>query len=453
MSEQKTYSISKYLSAVKRLVTEQIPTIWVHGVITQVSERGRMVYLGIAEYVEGDVKPVASLPLFIFASDYGSISQKLEKLPVPFRLQPELKVNLLIQADFYVPQGKFQARVLDIDPVYTLGELALTRQAILERLVREGLRDRNRMQPMPAVPLKIGLITGEGTAAYQDFITVLQNSGFAFEVATAWARMQGAETENTILTSLGNLRQLEGIDVVCIVRGGGSRTDLNFFDSEALCRAVALFPVPVLTGIGHEIDKSLLDIVAWESRITPTDCAKFLVRRIEETWGNTQAIGQEVARCTRERLQGAQRRLDNALSRMTRALPQRLAREKEKQTQMLRDFSKLPLRRFLREQELLERNKEGLIHGARKILQYQSLRLDLLAERTRSHDPARMLARGFSLSTDTNGNIVRSVKQLSTGDRISTRFSDGTVFGTIDAVESTPEIVYSQLNTPTLPRN
>lgn len=435
VAEQKTYSISKYLAAVKRLVTEQIPTIWVHGVITQISERGRMFYLAMAEYSEGDVKPVATLPLFLFASDYTAICQKLDSLPVPFRLKADLKVNLLIQADFYVPQGKFQGRVLDIDPVYTLGELALTRQAILERLQKEGLRDRNARLPMPPAPMRVGLVTGEGTAAYQDFVTVLQHSGFAFEVIPAWARMQGAETESTVLAALGKLRLDAAIDVVCVVRGGGSRTDLNFFDSEALCRAVALFPVPVLTGIGHEIDQSLLDLVAWESRITPTDCAKYLVNRVGESWEKTQELGQEIASAARERLQRAMVRLEGAYSRLGRSLPQRLARAKERQAQLLREFAKAPQRRFARETEKLLRDQDGLAHGARKILQYQGLRLDLLAERVRSQDPVRLLARGYTLSTGPDGKVVKSALGLAPGMRLRTRFVDGEVECRVESVQ------------------
>lgn len=338
MPEQKTYSISKYLTAVKRLVSEQIPTIWVHGVITQMQERGRMLYLSLAEYAENDVKPVATLPLFIFSSDFAAIQNKLNALPSPFDLRPELKVNLLIQADFYVPQGKFQGRVLDVDPVYTLGEMALTRQAILERLTREGLRDRNGALPLPVVPLRVGLITGEGTAAFNDFMSVLAQSGFAFQVVPAWARMQGAETENSILTALGTLLKDRQLDVVCIVRGGGSRTDLNFFDSEALCRAVALFPIPVFTGIGHEIDRSLLDLFAWESRITPTDCAKFLVQRVSEAWESTQALGQGIAQRTQDKLRYAWLRIEGAKDQIKRSVTQRVSREHERQARIQKDF-------------------------------------------------------------------------------------------------------------------
>lgn len=433
-SEVKTYSISKYLSAVKRLVSEQIPTIWVHGVISQVNERGRMVYLAMAEYAEGDVKPVATLPLFIFASDYTQISEKLSRLPAPFSLQPELKVNLLIQADFYVPQGKFQGRVLDIDPVYTLGELALTRQAILERLSREGLRERNGALPMPRLPLRVGLVTGVGTAAYQDFVTVLSQSGFAFSVVPCWARMQGAETENSILEALGRLRQDKELDVVCIVRGGGSRTDLNYFDSEALCRAVALYGVPVLTGIGHEIDRSLLDLVAWEARITPTDCAKFLVRRVEESWEQTQILGQEIAQRSRERLQRALQGLGQAYARLGRSLPRRIEREKERQERFRLVLAKGPMRTCQRAHELLRRDADGLAHGAHKILSYQSLKLDLQGAKIEANDPLRPLARGYALVSSRFGLSIRSVEGLEKGDSLQIRLADGTLLSRVEEV-------------------
>lgn len=433
-SEQKTYAISKYLAAVKRLVSEQIPTIWVHGVITQLQERGRMVYLAIAEYAEGDVKPVATLSLFIYGSEYTAMLRKLEALPAPFRLQTELKVNLLVQADFYVPQGKFQGRVLDIDPVYTLGELALTRQAILQRLVAEGLRYRNASMPLATVPLKVGLITGEGTAAYHDFMTTLSSGGFAFSVHPEWARMQGSETETTVLEALGKLRAVADLDVVCVVRGGGSRTDLNYFDSEALCRAVALFPIPVLTGIGHEIDQSLLDLVAYRSCITPTDCAKFLVSTVLDSWQNTRDLGREVARKVERRLREASVRLQNSAHRLGRSLPQRFAREAEKHRRFREELAKAPLRRIAQERLGLARNSDGLQQGARKILEYQRLRLELLQERISARDPARLMRQGYSLTVDTQGRLVRSVQALSVGTVLVTRLADGEITSQVQSL-------------------
>ena len=170
---------------------------FVRGVITQINEKSKVVYLSIADFEEGNVNPLATVPLYCFAAKFAAIRAKVENYPQPFELKEQLKVSFLIKADLYVPYGKLQAQILDIDPVYTLGELALTKSAILKRLALEGLLEKNKALALADVPVRVGLITGEGTAAYKDFTTKLAESPFSFKVKTAYAKMQGSETEST----------------------------------------------------------------------------------------------------------------------------------------------------------------------------------------------------------------------------------------------------------------
>ena len=286
--EIRSFSVKKFLTSIKNKL-EDTPNVWVHGVITQMTEKGNMVYMSIADFNEGDVKPEATLALSCYAGRFAIIKAKAETCPTPFKIKEQLKVCFLVKADVYIPFGKLQGSVLDIDPVYTLGELAVTRAAILKRLALEGLLEKNKSLELADVPLRVGLITGEKTAAYKDFTTRLAASPFKFCVNTAYARMQGNETEASVILAMEKLLSDKELDVICIVRGGGSKTDLNYFDSEALCRTVANSPIPVFTGIGHEIDKSLLDEVAYQSCITPTDCAKRLVERVQDSWVKMQS--------------------------------------------------------------------------------------------------------------------------------------------------------------------
>ena len=281
-TENKSYTVTQYMKALKQKV-ESTPAVWVRGVITQINEKARVVYLSIADFEEGNVNPLATVPLYCYSAKFAAIRSKVENYPQPFTLKEQLKVSFLIKADLYIPYGKLQAQILDIDPIYTLGELALTKSAILKRLALEGLLEKNKALTLADVPIRVGLITGEGTAAYKDFTTKLAESPFNFKVKTAYAKMQGSDTEPTVLAALEELARDTSLDVVCIIRGGGSKTDLNFFDSEALCRAVANYPIPVFTGIGHEIDRSLLDEVAYQSCITPTDTAKRLIDRVADS--------------------------------------------------------------------------------------------------------------------------------------------------------------------------
>jgi exodeoxyribonuclease VII large subunit len=427
----KTYPVSKYLTSIKKLLEAKVPQIWVHGVITQVTERGRVVYLNLAEFTEGDVKPVASLSLYVFTPEFVQIQAKLANLPKPFVITEQIKVNLLIEADLYVPYGKFQARLVDIDPSFTVGELALTRQAILKRLADEGLLRLNATRPFPAVPLQIGLITGEGTAAYQDFCTTLQNSPFAFQITPVFARMQGNNTENTILDALGKLRTNENLDVVCIIRGGGSKTDLNYFDSEALCRAVAAFPIPVLTGIGHEIDQSLLDLVAWEACITPTDCAKRLVKQVENSWERMQGVATAIATAVRAQLSHSKDHLRRIQGDLTRHFSKRLVQEREHLSTARRLLTKSPLRLLHMEYEKLQRNQEGLNFGVQKLLQLEKSRFALMEQRVKTNDPKTMLAKGYSLTTRKDGKLLRTRSDVSPGDLLITHLTNGTVESTV----------------------
>ncbi len=423
---EKTFPVSKYLSAVKKLLTTQVPPVWVNGVITQITERGRMVYLAIAEFAEGDVKPVAKLDLYLFAGEFAQMQARLMNLPVPFAFKEQIKVNLQVEADFYVGSGKFQCRVRNIDPNFTVGELAKTRKAILQRLEREGLLEKNKRLPFAELPLKVGLVTGEMTAAYKDFTTTLASSGFPFEVVTEFARMQGNETEATVLDALSALERRGDLDSVCIVRGGGAKTDLNYFDSESLCRKIAGFPYPVLTGIGHQIDESLVDKVAYASCITPTDCAKFLIARAENAKRALAEIVRQIANGTQAAISSAKERLLQAESRISIVFGKRIAAEEQK----LHAFAHNLLHgseRALREEEVkLVRNFEGLRFGAQKIIALEKAKFELVETKVQANDPKRILSRGYSYTTF-NGKTVATAAEIHPGDELSLHFADGCV--------------------------
>jgi exodeoxyribonuclease VII large subunit len=253
---KKAYTVSLYNRGVERLLKKHAKSVWVEGVITQLQVRGKAAYLTLGEFAEDDAKPKAVLDVMLWAWQLEDYNARFAQLPTPFALRPDLKVSLLLEPNFYVPTGRFQPKVLDVDEAFTLGELSLTRRKILEKLQKEGLLDKNKKLALAEVPLRIGLITAPGSAAFKDFTTVLLQSGFSFQILLASARMQGAATESTVTEAFAALAK-HSLDCICLVRGGGAKTDLVFFDSENICRAIAACPVPVLTGIGHEIDRSL----------------------------------------------------------------------------------------------------------------------------------------------------------------------------------------------------
>ena len=422
----KSFSVDKYLQSVKRKLTET-PAVWVHGVITQMTVKERVVYLSIADFAEGDVKPVATLPLYCFTGKFDALCQKAEMAEKPFTLREQIKVCFQVKADLYITLGKFQAQVLDIDPVYTIGELALTRQAILKKLQKEGLLDKNKALEFPATPINVGLITGETTAAYKDFTTRLKESPFNFKVHVEYAKMQGNDTESTVLQALERLQQDSEIDVICIVRGGGAKTDLNYFDSEALCRAVANCSVPVLTGIGHEIDKSLLDEVAYLSCITPTDCAKRLVERVQDCWLAMMSLMEDIAGGAKELLTESHEALSNAGHSLQRNVTTRIQKEKSdiaiKGTSLSKEVHFILKNEFQR----VERNAEGLHQGSRKILELENAKFQMAEMRVKNASPETVLKKGYSFTLDKDGKFIRSKAQVKAGDLITTHLADGSV--------------------------
>lgn len=425
-TENKSYTVTQYMRALKQKV-ESTPAVWVRGVITQINEKARVVYLSIADFEEGNVNPLATVPLYCYSAKFAAIRAKVENYPQPFTLKEQLKVSFLIKADLYVPYGKLQAQILDIDPVYTLGELALTKSAILKRLALEGLLEKNKALTLADVPIRVGLITGEGTAAYKDFTTKLAESPFNFKVKTAYAKMQGADTEPTVLAALEELAKDSELDVVCIIRGGGSKTDLNFFDSEALCRAVANFSLPVFTGIGHEIDRSLLDEVAYQSCITPTDTAKRLIDRVTDSWNRMLSLAQNIALQTKETLVSVNRDLTYKGNRLQQKVNALIQKEAMKLSLYKGNLQKDLLFIFRGERERIARDSEGLHQGSRKILDLEKSKFNLIELRVKNADPETTLSKGYTLTLDANGKFIRNKNQLKPGDTLTTRFKDGCV--------------------------
>ena len=240
-------------------------------------------------------------------------------------------------------------------------------------------------------------------------------------------KMQGNDTESTVLQALERLQQDSEIDVICIVRGGGAKTDLNYFDSEALCRAVANCPVPVLTGIGHEIDKSLLDEVAYLSCITPTDCAKRLVERVQDSWQAMMSLMEDIGGGAKELLASSRETLASAGHSLQRNVTARI--QKEKSDIAVKGTSLSKEVRFILKSEFqrAERNTEGLHQGSRKILELEKAKFQMAEMRVKNASPETVLKKGYSFTLDKNGKFIKSKSQVHPGDLITTRLADGSV--------------------------
>ena len=347
------------------------------------------------------------------------------------RLENGIAVRIHGRLDFYAPSGRITLVMDQLDARFTLGQLAAQRDHLLRALVAEGLLDRNRRLPLPLVPLRVGVVTSRDAAAWHDFRAELHRSGLAFKLRVRDVRVQGDGADAGIAEAIGDLGEPGGgqppVDVVVLVRGGGARTDLATFDSELVARAIAGSPVPVLTGLGHEIDRSVADEVAHTALKTPTACAGALIERVPDLPASGRAdLGGRGRPGIRRR--GAGRgepgRHDEAhlaahLGRgravgLAAGPPRRAAPRSSSRSSPAGSVASTTM-------------AVGCWWVDAGEWPTPDRDLDSLAARVRALDPERTLARGWSITRRPDGTIVRSAADVSDGDELVTTLADGTV--------------------------
>jgi exodeoxyribonuclease VII large subunit len=269
------FSVSAVTSRIQEILQPAIgKQFWLKAEISSGRERGGHFYCNLVETGD-DGKIIAQLSCRIWRQSFDKIKAKFKQNNLTPDFSDGTVAGLQCSLSFH-PQWGISLDVTDADTSVALGELELRKQAILERLQKEGLFEPNKLLSVPFLPIRIGLITSSGSAACQDFLETIQKSGFGFQIFLADATVQGDNTEKTVLRALDTLEQLN-LDLVVIIRGGGSKTDLSYMDNEAIARRIAKYKIPVWTGIGHEIDMSVLDYVANRFFKTPTAVADNIV--------------------------------------------------------------------------------------------------------------------------------------------------------------------------------
>jgi exodeoxyribonuclease VII large subunit len=368
-----------------------------------------------------------------------------------FELRNGVEVRLRGHLEFWKEGGRLQFVITDVDPDFTLGVLAVSRERVLRALAEDGLLERNRSLVLAAVPLEVGLITSHGSAAYHDFLQELDASGLGFRIRHVHSVVQGPGAEPSVVRALRSLAVAHAarpLDVVAMVRGGGSRTDLAVFDGERIARAVAQMPVPVLTGIGHEIDSSVADLVAHASYKTPTACAAAIVERVHDFLGLLHERWDALAELVDGRLSSAEDELADRARRIATATRHRVVvadQVLEHRAQRLGRSARQELRRadHVSERAAERVRTQAHVHLARaggaldraadrirperlgQLLNTEGHRLDVLAARLSANDPQRVLARGWSLTRTADGRVVRSAADAPVGTELHTRLADG----------------------------
>jgi exodeoxyribonuclease VII large subunit len=438
-----TYSVSQLCGEVKSFLNEAFGSVWVAGEAQRVrpSQRGHL-YFELVEKGRGD-EIVGKLEAVIWKSDLARIERLLKGSDQ--KIGEGMQVRCRGGVDFYGPTGRAQLCVREVDPVFTLGQLERRRRETLAALTAAGLLDRNRALPLPDLPLRLALLTSAGSAAYHDFLSGLQASGYGFQVILLHAAVQGKEAEGEVVSALAALAGLP-IDLAVLIRGGGSRSDLAVFDSRRIAEAIARAPVPVLTGLGHEIDQAIADLVAHTALKTPTQAAELLVNRVREREQQLNDLRRKIRREALEPLRNAREALGRA-ERGVEVARLRLAEAGRHLGELSRAFVRLgrsALRAALRREAELtgrfsgaarrrlaagERARrilgERLAAAARARLRETEVKLDGFARLCAQLAPERTLERGFTLTRDAHGRLLRRPDQATAGDRIVTRFASG----------------------------
>ena len=376
---------------------------------------------------ERTATPIAKASAKCWASKWLVIKPYFERTTGQ-RLSAGMKVLLKVYAQFHEAYG-FSWIVTDIDPTYTMGDMARKRQEIIRQLKAEGVFDLQKELSLPLFCQRIAVISSETAAGYGDFCNQLADNPYGFQFRT-WlfpAIMQGEGIEKSIIEALNRINAVcDDFDAVVIIRGGGATSDMSGFDTLALAENVANFPSPIITGIGHERDESVLDMVSHIRVKTPTAAATFLISHLKEVLDVVTQAQDLIARYAQQKLLT----LNSQLSTLSEMIPRLFSVVKTRQEARLESLQSRMIsemqQKIVSSQSRLEGFEQRIpILLERKLLSERH-RLEMITEKVKSLDPALLLQRGYSITLK-DGKAVRDAAMLKENDIIETRLSKGTI--------------------------
>ena len=407
-----TLSVTEFVKYVNRVLSREFsPGVWVQGEVVKWRVVGRNAYCQLVENKDG--RSIGTLDLSFFNDNLVRVTNKLRQHRVT--MKDGIKVRVFGKPNVWDAAGKFSLVVTSIDPRFTLGDMQATRDALVKKLKAAGLYDENRQRNLPDLPLRIGVITSMGTAAWHDIHSRFEASGLPFQLKVANVRVQGDGAVPQIVDALWALGARDDIDVIMMVRGGGSKTDLACFDAEAIAVAIAQSRLPVVTGLGHEIDVSIADEVAHAHYTTPTACAAALIDRVQAMVDSAETGWESIARHARTLLDVAESRL--------------LERAGGIRTTAVGAVERANTRLALVSQRLATKPVVILSAAEQTLALYEA--------RSRLLDPVNTMARGWSITRTAGGATLRSTAQVTTGDTLVTTLADGTITSTVRGKDET----------------
>lgn len=451
MEEQrKTLTLFELNALVRQTLELGMPDdYWVEAELSEVHEVRGHCYMELIQKDDHNNTPVAKASAKCWASTWRLARPHFERVTGQ-QLHAGMKVLLKVSAQFHENYG-FSWIVTDIDPTYTMGDMARKRQEIIRQLKEEGVFDLQKELQLPMFCQRIAVISSANAAGYGDFVNQLENNdyGFRFHTQLFPAVMQGEGVEQSVIAALNKifarlkkedsllftLHSSLNFDCVVIIRGGGATSDLSGFDTLALAENVANFPLPVITGIGHERDESVLDMVSHTRVKTPTAAAAFLISNLKSVLDEIEDCEQRIHAKVKQRMDMEKICLLNYAQKIPMLFSVVRTRQEALLGQLLVKMRSSIGYRLQDERHrliVLQNNMQPVLY--RKLTDERHL-LDLLSQRLIGLDPNRLLKRGYSI-TQKNGRTVRDVSQLKEGDELETRFENGTVRSVVNQVNN-----------------
>ena len=436
---------------VQRVIEQSMPRqYWVEAELAEVNERRGHLYLDLVQKGTGRyaATPVARASARCWASTWMPVRMHFERVTGQ-QLSVGMKVLLQVYPQFHPAYG-FSWIVTDIDPTFTLGDMARRRMEIIQQLKDEGVFDLQKELQLPMFCQRIAVISSATAAGYGDFCNQLTNNdyGFQFHAELFPAIMQGDQVESSVINALNQIYErltlppwgdergagdCEGglpFDCVVIIRGGGATVDMSGFDTLDLAENVANFPIPIITGIGHDRDECILDMVSHTRVKTPTAAAAFLIDHLAEVYDELTELTDRMGHAVRRRLETERVRLAGLSTRMPMLFSLVKTRESSRLERLMQRCASAMSAQLSRENHHLEMLSQRLPTAATKTLVEQNHRIEMLAQRTASLDPKLVLRRGYSM-TLSGGRVVTSADQLMDGEMIETKLANGQIISKV----------------------
>ena len=405
---------------------------WVEAELSEIRERGGHCYMSLVEKDEGRNTPVAQAQARCWRNRWLMMRPYFERITGQ-QLHAGMKVMLQVHPQFHALYG-FSWIVDDINPEFSLGDMMRHRQEILRQLKAEGVIDLNKQVPLPRFAQRIAVVSSATAAGFGDFQNQLEHNdwGLSFTIHLFPATMQGEQVEQSVIAALNEIyRQMDQFDVVVIIRGGGAVADLSGFDSLLLAENVANFPLPVITGIGHERDESVIDFVSHTRVKTPTAAAAFLIDHLASVYDEICTAQERIARYIDQRMRTEAQRLSTLSTAITSLFSLTKVRQEARITALSDRLSHAVTQRLHDEQHKIDLLATRLPSPIAQRLLREHHQLDMLAEKVRSLDPHLLLQRGYSMTLH-EGKIVKDAALLHPGDHIETLLAQGKVRSTVE---------------------